>query len=114
MVIIKYSQSQTNKMFSPPTTVQFLTVQFPAIITAMWFILRHGMYGFIHTSQSTFLRKMSIANLPLNQRDLRTYSLHLPLNQRDLRTYSLYVMKHDEETFKQAETQTGRVHSAIP
>jgi len=48
------------------------------------------MVCFIYTSQSTFFRKTTIANLPLNQRDLRTYSL--------------YGMKHDEETFKQVKT----------
>lgn len=44
MAIIKYSQSQTNKVFSPPTTRQFLTIVFPAIITSMCFLLPHGLF----------------------------------------------------------------------
>lgn len=31
-------------MFPSPTTAQFLTVQFLAIITAMWFVVPHAMF----------------------------------------------------------------------
>lgn len=56
-------------------------------------------------------------NICLTQRDLKGCEglsiIKLPLNQRPLRTHSLYVMKHEEETFKQ-DPDWCTVQSAMP